>query len=261
MAASRAAGISDNIGSMTKATHSGNAARNGLECCLLSKAGFTASSKTFEAPGGWGEVFGGDNFYGEQLRLGMSHVSCFNNPGFAFKKWPAHTAMQIAINAALGIEQPINTLDIAIVIKTPIFNYCDRPFPKSGDECRFSFQFNVVKALLDKEITNESYTLDSLNDSNVQQLLGKTTLIMSPDIPATFHEMWVEIELSNGIKSYSENWPGHWKTSANDVQHVKKFTDSASKLFNSSKSLQLISCFDLESNNINLSQLKGILSK
>src|SRR5438270_731781 len=49
VAASQAAGLRDQFGTMTKSFHVGNAARSGLIAALLAEQGFTASTTAIEA--------------------------------------------------------------------------------------------------------------------------------------------------------------------------------------------------------------------
>jgi aconitate decarboxylase len=261
MAASRAGGIAGNIGSMTKANHSGNAARAGLESALLARKGFTASKNTFEEPGGWVDVFGGTCFKKELLAEGMQSLSCFSHPGFAFKFWPAHTAMQIAINAALQLHHPDHKFDGEILIHAPVFKYCDRPYPDSADACRFSFQFNVVQAIIDGVVGFNSYTDQQLKRQDLHNLLKKTTLQMLPDIPAHFPEMHVSIFLSDGRSATSDRWPGHWKMPVTEQQLSAKFLDCASLIFDEKKAICLYDCIQDDSFIIDLMQLKRLLSE
>jgi aconitate decarboxylase len=223
MAASRAGGIAGNIGTMTKAAHSGNAARAGVECAMLAKRGFTASARTLEEPGGWGDVFGGDFFNRKLLVDGMKSMRCFTSPGFAFKYWPAHSAMQVAIHAALPLHTPGHPYEGAVKIEAPVFKYCDRPNPLSTDECRFSFQFNVVQTILDGKVTPDSFSAQQVKREDVQRLLANTQLEMRTDIPADFTKMEVRITLSDGRVSASDRWPGHWKLPVSREQIAEKF--------------------------------------
>jgi aconitate decarboxylase len=231
MAASRAGGIAANIGTSTKAMHSGNAARSGLECALLVKHGFTASTATFDERGGWGEVFGGEGFKLDTLVEGMQTMRCFSQPGFAFKKWPAHTAMQVAIAAALKLHDPINGFKGAIEIEVPHFPYCDRPNPQTTDECRFSFQFNVVQALIDGRVDVNSFSQAQLKRSDIGQLLEKTRLNFNHNIPADFTKMEVRIALSDGRTAQSNSWPGHWNDAVTAKQVSEKFEACTQHIF------------------------------
>ena len=59
IAASLASGLRQNVGTMTKPLHAGNAARNGVFAARLAQNGFTADQGILEAPIGYAKVFGG----------------------------------------------------------------------------------------------------------------------------------------------------------------------------------------------------------
>jgi len=259
MAASRAGGIAGNIGTMTKAAHSGNAARAGVECALLAKRGFTASSHTLEEPGGWGDVFGGDFFDRAQLVDGMNNLRCFSNPGFAFKYWPAHTAMQVAIHAALPLHLPGIPYEGQVHIEAPVFKYCDRPAPDSSDACRFSFQFNVAQAIIDGGVSHASFSDEQLNRPEIQRLLKQTHLVMLHEIPADFTKMEVRVKLADGRTSVSDRWPGHWKLPATQEQMKEKFMQCGSAMLGEDHLRLLWLALTSDSNNIDLQRVKQIL--
>lgn len=259
MAASRAGGIAGNIGTMTKAAHSGNAARAGVECAMLAKKGFTASARTLEEPGGWGDVFGGDFFDRKQLIDGMQSLRCFTSPGFAFKHWPAHTAMQVSIHAALPLHTLGKPFDGEVHIESPVFKYCDRPNPTSTDECRFSIQFNVVQAIIDGKVTPESFSDVQLNRPEIQQLLANTRLEMRHDIPADFTKMEVHVKLSDGRTSSSDRWPGHWKLPATRHQIEQKFVHCASYMFEPEIARDLFNCLGGDEHQIDLLKVTTLL--
>ena len=59
IAASQAAGLTRNFGTMTKALHIGNAARNGIVAAQLAKGGFTGDVDIFDGKGGFVDVYTG----------------------------------------------------------------------------------------------------------------------------------------------------------------------------------------------------------
>lgn len=230
-AASRSSGISGNIGTMTKATHSGNAARSGLEAALLISNGLTASKQILETGSGWTDVFGDNNFNFDTLIYGMKNLTCFTFPGFAIKKWPAHTAMQVAINGALQLHKAKHESG-SIQIKVPVFKYCNRPFPKDTDEARFSFQYNVALSLIDGKINDDSYSEEKLNSACVQEYLNRIELVFDQDIPRDFGNMFVIVSLDSGESNKSESWPGHWKTPMSAKEKSDKFNSCCSHFWN-----------------------------
>src|SRR5690606_38741773 len=63
IAASMAAGIKSNFGSMVKPLHVGNCCRSGLLAALLASRGYTSSPSAFEGKQGYFEVFNGPGNY------------------------------------------------------------------------------------------------------------------------------------------------------------------------------------------------------
>jgi len=258
-AASRSSGISGNIGTMTKSTHCGNAARSGLESALLIDKGLTASMDIIECQSGWANIFAGPNFDLNSLNFGMEKLNCFTSPGFAFKKWPTHTAMQVAIDAALKLNSTDNVPD-RIDIKAPLFKYCDRPYPKDSDEARFSFQYNVALAILDGEINNSSYSNEKIQSNEVQSLLQKTHLTMDKSIPRDFGKMSVEIVINSEQKSWSDSWPGHWKTPASEEELLKKFASCTQNYWNQKKAFEISNMLMNLENENNFERLRSMLN-
>jgi len=238
LAASRCSGLSANIGTMTKATHCGNAARIGVESALLARQGFSASPAIFDAPGGWVEVFGGPSFEVETLIEGMRSLRCFTDPGFAFKRWPAHTAMQIAIEAGLAATDGMHPPE-SLTIHAPAFRYCDRPSPADSDACRFSFQYNVAVAVLDGEVGFDTYTEARLQRPDVQRLLERTTLVLDPSIPPIFDGMEVTVSIDGGRTATADRWSGHWRSPAGEPELEAKFHTCGKRLVSHSESLAL----------------------
>lgn len=227
IAASRAAGIAANIGTMSKALHSGNAARAGVESALLAARGFTGSDRVLEAPSGWIQVFGGAGFDQDRVLAEMEQPRCLEQPGFAFKRWPAHSAMQVAIAAALPLHDGGRVPSGKIAVTAPQLPYCDRPWPEDGDAARFSFQLSVALALLDGEVTMRSYEDAQLGRAALRELLGRIELVMSPAIPRDFSRTEVRVQLADGRCSVADRWPGHWKSPAAPAELRAKFLECA----------------------------------
>jgi aconitate decarboxylase len=245
IAASRASGVSANIGTMTKATHCGNAARAGVESALLAQRGFTASMDVLDAPSGWGEVFGGatqGDFDAHQLIEGMKTLRCFQSPGFAFKKWPAHTAMQVAIAAAIPLYDPSRSLPEKILIEAPDYRYCDRPFPKDTDESRFSLQHSVAQAILDGEVSFASYTSDRVFRPQLRALLERIQLRFSSELSTAFPRMEIRVTTSDGRMSSSDRWPGHWKSPMSEQERDQKFLACARELLTDDQAENALVC-------------------
>ena len=196
IAASRAGTVSANTGTMTKSTHCGNAGRMGLEAALLAAKGFTAHPDIFEHPTGYASVFFGKDFDLEAVTKGFGDPYRMVDPGIAIKKHPSQFGTQRGIDAALEMHgsYDIDPAHISSVhIETPVMRYVDRPSPVTGLDGKFSFQYTVASALLDGQITIDTFTDEMLRRPQLQSLLAKTHLTMNPAIPANFNDMWITV--------------------------------------------------------------------
>ncbi|HKA43230.1 MAG TPA: MmgE/PrpD family protein [Burkholderiales bacterium] len=218
LAGSRAGSISINTGSMTKASHSGHAARMGVECGVLAKMGWTASADVF-GKGGFFDTFLNGNAEPELLVEGFGRPYRMVDPGVGFKKHPSNYFTHRPIDAALALrdEHKVNPRDIERVeIVFPRFEYVNRPQPATGLDGKFSVQYTTAVALLDGEITIDSFTNERRFAPDVEALLPRVTLTMDDAIPADFDTMHaiVTVALKNGGRHSRRvdrlsGWIGH----------------------------------------------------
>lgn len=197
IAASRAAGILANVGSMTKALHCGDASRSGLEAALLAKKGFTADPDALAGPRGFAQAYFGDRFDVNHLNAPLT-VPRALSPGPAWKLFPSQYATHFAITAALDCRQQIQdpTAITRVDILTPIMPYIDRPTPNSGLDGKFSLQYCVVVGLLDNRVNLASFTDIRRYSSDVESLLRHTYLVQTPEISGRFDAMHVDVTVT-----------------------------------------------------------------
>ena len=147
IAASRAGTVSANTGTMTKSTHCGNAGRMGLEAALLAAKGFTANANIFEHETGYVAVLFEDGFDLEAVTRDFGNPYRLVDPGVAIKKHPSQYGTHRGIDAALDLQQrfSVDPERIAAVrIETPVMRYVGRPYPETGLDGKFSFQYTVA---------------------------------------------------------------------------------------------------------------------
>ena len=77
-----------------------------------------------------------------------------------------------------------------------VLQYINRPLPSTTHEARHSFQFNACTALLDGEVTPDSFLYSYRRRPHLHTLLRKTTLETPADNVPTFQDMYVEVEVS-----------------------------------------------------------------
>ena len=229
IAGSRAGSISINTGTMTKSSHSGHAARMGLECGMLAQMGWTASADVF-GPKGFFDTFMPND--AEPLRLTdhFANPLWMLDPGVGFKAFPSNGFTQRPIDGALALRKAHDIkpdqIDRVQVI-FPRFEYVNRPNPRSGLDGKFSIQYTTLLALLDGEVTVDSFTNERLASPDVQALLPKTQLTFDDNIPFDKLKMHVVVNvwLKDG-RHLSERvekllgWPGS-KPLTREQRHAK----------------------------------------
>jgi aconitate decarboxylase len=195
IAGSRIGSLSLNTGTMTKATHSGNAARMGLESALLASRGWTAAPDIF-GPQGYFDTFLGDEQEPELLVRDFADPLWMVSPGVGFKRYPSNYFTHRPIDAALAIRaRPgFDLAEVAAVtIRFPDLHYVDRPRPVSGLDGKFSLQYTTALALLDGEVTIDSFTDERRFSEDVERLLPRIEVEFDPSISKEFLDVVVDV--------------------------------------------------------------------
>lgn len=149
IAASQAAGLKSNFGTMTKPLHAGKAAVNGLMAARLAARGFTANDTIIECPQGLADVMmpgfeagatepNPTGYYAIEQTLFKYHAACYLT----------HASIE-AIND-LRAKHGIALEDLArMTLRVPAghFTVCNIPAPKSGLEVKFSIRHCAAMAL------------------------------------------------------------------------------------------------------------------
>ncbi|MQA76897.1 MAG: hypothetical protein GEV10_00205 [Streptosporangiales bacterium] len=197
---SRAGSLSLNTGTMTKSSHSGHAARMGVESAMLASMGWTATSDVF-GPRGFFDTFLGDEHEDELLLEHFAEPFRMVDPGVGFKKHPSNYFTHRPIDAALAIRAE-NTFDpgdvTSVEVRFPRFEYVDRPRPESGLDGKFSVQYTTATALLDGRIGIGTFTNERRFARDVDEFLAKVHLVFDDDIPNDFQDMHVVVTVTLG---------------------------------------------------------------
>jgi aconitate decarboxylase len=203
LAGSRAGSIALNTGSMTKSSHSGHAARMGVECGVLAQMGWTASAEVFGPKGFFDTFILNGEAKPELLVQGFGAPFRMVSPGVGFKKHPSNYYTHRPIDAALALREeygiePAQIERVRVIF--PRFDYINRPQPLTGLDGKFSVQYTTAIALLDGEITIDSFTNERRFAADVTALLPKVTLEFDDAISPDFNEMHctVEVGLTDG---------------------------------------------------------------
>jgi 2-methylcitrate dehydratase len=157
------------------------------------------------------------------------------------KTFPTNGELHTAVWAALDIRARIDDLDdiACIVIQTSEFNrrvLADTPekwLPKTRETADHSLPYNVARALLDGDITIDSYSPEKMADPMVVALMGKISVVEDGALTALFPRHLanrVSATLVSGEIVVSEmiSGPGSVETPMTDSDFERKFRSMAS---------------------------------
>lgn len=236
IASSHASGIDVHEGTMTKPLHAGQAARSGVASALLAGDGFTASDRVLETGKGFFGSFYRDLPYAAwRVTAGLGEPPYYlDSPGIGLKLYPAGYLMHHAFEAALELTctHDIHPDDVeSIEIGFRPASRFNRPAVRSGLEGKFSLQYVVVMAILDRELTIESFSAERARSDRVQHMLALTSARIDDELPES-HDVWhspVTITLRDG-RSFTATQPlptSHWRYPLDRADWVAKFERNA----------------------------------
>lgn len=230
IAGSRCGSLSCNTGSMTKSSHSGQAARMGLEAAELAKRGYTAYDDVF----GTGQFF--ELFYGPGTFDSSLLVKDFGqpyrmiSPGVGFKKHPSNYFTHRPIDAALALRKKydLDPRDIERVeVDFPRFDYVNRPQPKTGLDGKFSVQYATTVALLDGRILVETFSDARRFAPDVQALLPRVEMKIRDDITRDFNDTWAAVRVytrdGRVLEERCDKPRGLWGVPLTEAERHEKF--------------------------------------
>lgn len=179
IAASLAAGVKSNFGTMTKPLHVGHCARSGLFAALLARDGFTAGAAAFEHKQGYFEVFNGAGNYDASKAIpAWAKPLDITRPGIAIKSYPCCGSTHPAIDCMLELVdkhklKPEQVARIDSWTHTRRLEHTNRPDPQSYLDAKFSVQYTLARALKDRTVKLEHFEGDNWKDPATRALLPK----------------------------------------------------------------------------------------
>ncbi len=239
LAASQAAGLIENFGTMTKGFHCGDATRAGLLSALLVQMGYEASQTVLEGDHGFYHALIGAGHYDlNRITEGLGKSWLIVTQGIDIKRHPSCAATLRAIEATLCLvkEHKINSDQVESVevrlspTRRSFLRFDD---PCSGEEAKFSMGYAIAAALVDGDVTLDSYAKEKVCSDLMKRTVKKVRQIVwdeavSDEVRSTTP---VTIRLTNG-KEYSRDvlhFPGSAKNPLSDRELHEKFRYLASR--------------------------------
>ncbi|MET4577159.1 MmgE/PrpD family protein [Ottowia thiooxydans] len=180
LAASMAAGLTANFGSMAKPFHAGQAAAHGIDAVDLAEAGMTAAPDVLEHPTGFlTAVSAGGQVNREPPPADFGAPARLESLGLTVKKYPMCFATHRVIDAALDLVtahdiSPTQLVAAEATVGSAQASMLRNARPRNGLEAKFSLQFAVAAPLVAR-----ACGLGQLEDTFVQR----------PEVQAIFEKL------------------------------------------------------------------------
>lgn len=281
IAASEAGGIQGNVGTMTKHLHAGKASSDGMLAALLAQRGFTANPNIIEDNSGFCRVFAGDGKYNLESitdKLGDPFESASSR--MSIKLFPSCFNTHAGIEAALDLvnSHRIFAEDVKEVrcIMHPLrADFVNRPHVHSPSEGRFSIQYCLATAILEKGVNLEHFESSRFPMKRSVQEIIKKIIVEGNQISKVkggdeIEKLFsiVKVKLQDG-REYTREVSGpkfldSKVTILEDFLLIQKYRECSAKVFGEetiAKSIEIVSKMEKIDNIRSLTSLFSIENK
>jgi len=183
-----ACGLSANHGSMAGAMAAGNACRNGVIAALMAQAGITANADIIEAKNGFYDTLVGPGHYdAERMAESLGNPFYIDSPGIGLKKYPSCYHTHRALDGVFQLlgEHLLSDRDIAEVdvgTSERAMRVLAFTEPATPYQAKFSMPYCIAAAVVDHQVTLETFTDHKFQDRNIVEARKKVHLSF-PDVP------------------------------------------------------------------------------
>jgi 2-methylcitrate dehydratase PrpD len=236
IAASQAAGLKENFGTMTKPFHAGHAARSGVLSALLAREGFSASEQAIEGPQGYFAVLGAGK-RDERALESLGAPWKILKTGVAVKPYPSCACTHSIIDSALELRRthnitPGQVAEVTVGVNAAVPRILIHSKPRNGLEAKFSSEFSAAAALCEGRVGIATFRDDKTEDPAIAGLMKRVRMVVDPAIPGDLERhMWtrVTVRLHDGreVAIAPRPVPGHPGTPLSMDQLREKFRDCA----------------------------------
>ena len=257
LAASQASGLRQNFGTMTKPFHAGDAARAGVVSAKLVREGFTASEDALEGRFGFIRAFsGGQGFDSERVAQNLGNKCYLVESGIEIKKYPCCGSAHLALDAIFDLlsqaaidPEAVDRIDVMVDFDPP--RSLIHPRPVSSLEGKFSMQYCLAAALLDRRVGLPSFTDEQVLRPEAQALIPRIDMRRipgnegKPSWTEGYHQ--VDVQMKNGSvlrqQAHRANSGALRGVTMEDIR--EKFRDCASQLLSEATTAEVLSRLEL----------------
>jgi 2-methylcitrate dehydratase PrpD len=205
IAASQAAGLRENFGTMTKPFHAGRAAESGVMAAELAGLGWTAAPTILEAARGFYQAAAGG--YDPHLIEGQLGAPwTFDSPGISIKPHPSgsltHPGMGLVLDLIRQHDlRPEQVRRVKVGTNRHMPNALIHHRPRTELEAKFSMEFCLAILLLERRAGLAEFTDAVVNRPDVQAMIEKVEFGVHPEAEAAGYDRMttiIDVELADG---------------------------------------------------------------
>ncbi len=175
IAATEAAGMQQNRGTMCKSFHAGKAASNGVLAALLAERGFDSTQEIVEGQRGFSRIYS-DVAAPEQLTAGLGETWLIESNGH--KPYACGVVLHPLIDAVIALRNhaaidPATVSEISLRVHPLVLSITGVVEPSTGLQSKFSTVHAAAVALIDGDAGIAQYSDAKAADSTVAALRRK----------------------------------------------------------------------------------------
>lgn len=188
LAASFAAGIRVNFGTMTKPLHVGRACENGITAALLAMKGFEADPAALDGPWGFFSVMG-EGLDEEKAKAGFGSPLTIVSPGVSIKPYPSgiltHQSMDAMLKLVLDHDLRAEEVEtIRFFAGRNIIEPIRYPIARNHLQAKFSMPALLAMIVLCRRASHHEFQDAFVAGEAMQDLQARTEVINDLEIDA-----------------------------------------------------------------------------
>ena len=236
IAASQAAGLRENFGTMMKPFHAGRACESGIVAAEFAQLGFTATPIILEAGRGFFQAAGG-GYDARSIDGKLGHPWSFAFPGVSIKPHPSgsltHPGMGLMLDLIIKHDiKPAQVKTVAVGVNRQNVNALIHNRPVNELQAKFSMQFCMAILLLRRKAGLAEFTDEVVNRADVKAMIEKIDYGVHPEAEAAGYEKMttiIDIALADGrtISGRADFGKGSPANPMTDEELANKFRECA----------------------------------
>ena len=205
IAASFAAGIRCNFGTMTKPLHVGRASENGVTAALLAARGFTADPAALDGQWGFWAVMG-EGADESKFEQGFGKTLTIVDPGVSIKPYPSGILTHQSMDAMLKLVtehdlKPDHVETIRFYAGKNITEPIRYPVAQNHLQAKFSMPALLSMIVICRRASHHEFSDAFVAGSAMQDMQRRTQVINDPEIDAKGYDLIrsrIEVDTKDG---------------------------------------------------------------